>query len=343
MQMIGRRVAWTFLLAGVACGGDSGRGDAGAASGDGDVAHDGAPGDAARWDAGVGDAGEPRPDGEVCSVTPGDATFDAFCGFVQLALMDDGAGSVRARLSGTLSLRGLPTPAGSCVQVDSVEVLEVGDPDVVLATLDGAGAYRSGEQEVLASGPSAPALDGYCRRETERFDSVGLRIRGRAEGGTFEARCGAFDPGSWPPTLVLTCHRNVDDHPTEALATVESLAGTEYTQVYFNVPHDGAPLSAVDSSVHVIGQAAETYGAAPAPPPFDATFAVDLHETSSGALGSYTEVRLRASPDPLGELCTRGDPGPEGVPPPVLIFRVTGSSTRGPFSTEAYASQCFRL
>ncbi len=331
-----RAMAWVCAALLAACGGevavDGGARDAGARDDAGARADAGPDGGA------LGDAGASPDGGASCAPVPGPMSLTGGCDELDLALLDDGTGAVTAQVRGRL----FPRAGGEwgCAHVDAVEVV---DGDVVLATLTGAGRFAPTEtDELLARGASSAALDAFCGDESARFDRLGLVVRGRVDGGVFEARCGAAESGSsWPPRLRLTCHENVDDAPRAGGASVMQGAGTPRTSAWFASPHGGVGLGTASPTVHVIPAAAEAFGALPAPAPFDATFDVTLSEQTSPHLGRHTSVDLNVLGDPFGELCTAGsDPG--GPPAPVMLLRVTGTSSRGAYATEAYVSLCTR-
>jgi hypothetical protein len=189
-----------------------------------------------------------------------------------------------------------------------------------------------------------------CGGDDERFGGFGLVVRGRVDGGTFEARCAdAEGGGRWPPALRITCHENVDDRPFSSYASINSGGGFTFADISISVPHGpGGALTHVDDTIHVIPHA-YPFGGAVVPDPFDRSgFATSVYESTGPVPGPYTDVRLSAMEDPFGlELCPFADtmpmPGPEYEPPPVMLLRITGTSERGAFSTEAYLDYCQRL
>lgn len=230
--------------------------------------------------------------------------------------------------------------------VDEVEVLEGG---AAIGTLAGVGSFVAGtENALLARGPALASMVSRCASDEGRFETYGLLVRGRYDGGSFEARCAAAEGGSrWPPALRVTCHDNVEEPARWASATVMSFMGFTSTQLMLSLPHGpGAAITAVDGTVHVIPHTGTAFGAPPAPPPFDATgFTSSVAESESPVVGTYSSVSLHSSEDSFGAtLCPTAStmPMPGEPPPPVFLAEITGTGERGAFSSEVYVSYCTR-
>lgn len=282
------------------------------------------------------------PTGMECTPTGGTSTADAYCADFHLALIDDGAGSVEARLTGLVS-PGIP--ADGCAVVDSVEVTEGG---ASIGTFDGVGAFAPDDiHALLARAPALPEMTARCGGDTDRFGGFGFIVRGRMDGGTFEARCADAESGSrWPPAIVITCHENVDARPFGGGAWVDVFGGTTATTIDVIVPHGpSGTLTSVDGTVHVISEA-WGFGGVVAPDPFDiAGLDTSVSEGSAPLPGVYSSLSLWTASDPFGlDLCPVGSTGtgPEPDPPPVMILRLTGSGARGAYSSEVYVQGCFR-
>ncbi len=329
-----------------ACGGPAAT-DGGSAPEDGGALDAGTSSpDAAIVDAGPRDGGgtlDAGP-GPACTPAPGAASAEGYCDLFHLALIDDGSGSVQATLTGRLSPNGLAEDG--CATVDTIEVQEGG---AVIGTLTGAGAFTHGAQHaVLARGPALPEMTARCGGDEGRFGGFGFVIRGRMDGGTFEARCAdAEGGGRWPPALVVSCHENVDARSFGAYVSIDGAAGFTFTTLDATMPHGpGGALTAVDGTVHV-NATAYGFGGGVAPAPFDATgFAGSVHEGSAPGPGPYTSLYLSTMGDPFGaELCPVGwsGTGPPPDPPPVMLLTLTGTGERGPFSTEVYVDSCTRI
>jgi hypothetical protein len=324
-----------------ACGGDPSAPDAASASAPDAFVSEGV--DAAPIDAAItpGDAGPIDGGGVACSPMPGAATGGAYCDLLELAVITQGS-SQEARLYGRLS----PEGASGCVVVDEVEVLEGG---ASIGTLGGAGPFvPDSEGAILARGPALPSMVSRCASDEGRFETYGLLVRGRYDGGSFEARCAAAEGGSrWPPALRITCHDNVDAPARWASATVMSFMGFTTTQLMVSLPHGpGGAITDVSGPVHVLPHAGTAFGAPAPPPPFDAVgFMASVSESESPIVGPYSSVSLSANDDVFGPtLCPVAStmPMPGAPPPPVFLARIAGTSARGAFSSEAYVSYCTR-
>ncbi len=348
--MTGIALAAALLSAG-ACGGERRMGehvDGGAAGSDGAAPIDAGPGldgggslDGGGGSDGGGGATDAGPD---CDPEPGSESVGAYCDLFELAVIDDGAGAVRARLTGRVGPDGVPD--GSCAVVDEVEVRE---GDTTIGTLDGGGPFTTHDQyAVIAQDTALPEMISRCDGDADRFGGFGLIIRGRMDGGTFEARCADAEGGSrWPPALVITCHENVDEPPFGAYTSVDSYGAFTYSTVDVTVPHgSGGALTSVDGTIRVIPHA-DSWSSVVVPDPFDVTgMDGSVHEGSAPLPGTYTQLLLSKDEDIFGtDLCPppdTGEPGPAYEPPPVMLIRVTGTSERGPYSTEALADYCTR-
>jgi len=299
-------------------------------------------------DAPTGDGGAPVDGGSPsdggggsCEPTSGSMTSDAFCDFFELALFTSG-GATEARLHGRMN--GLPE--GACAVIDEVEVQEGG---ATIGTLAGAGSFTPGdERALLARGPALAPMTARCSSDEGRFGGFGLIVRGRVDGGSFEARCADAEGGSrWPPALRVTCHENVDRQAFSAYAEVRSFPGATLTSLSASMPHGpGGAITAVDPTARVIGHASSAFGGPMVPAPFDLTGLVtNVSESSGPVLGPYSSLSMSAPDDPFGTiLCpTPTMPGPMSPPPPVMLVRLTGTSEHGPFRSEVYIAGCSRL
>lgn len=293
-------------------------------------------------DAYVADATSPTIDASgTCTPTGGPAMGDGYCDLLELAVLAHGD-TAEAQIFGRL----MADDAVGCTVIDEIEVLDRGTS---IGTIAGAGTFASGTPDaLLARGPAlAPMLD-RCGTDEGRFESYGLLVRGRYDGGSFEVRCGAAEGGSrWPPALRVTCHENLDHPPTWANAMLSSFMGHESAQVSFMVPHEaGAAITAVSGPVRVISYASAFPPGPMAPAPFDvADFVANASEGSTPSLGTFTTVSLLASRDPFGTmLCPASStmPMPGDPLPPAMMLRMSGASERGPFRTEVYVEICTR-
>lgn len=285
--------------------------------------------------------------GGTCEPSPGPATGDGYCDLFELGVFTFDDGAPEARLFGRLMPDGVAE--GGCFVVDEVDVQRGG---VTIGTLDGVGVpIPGGDNPMLARGAPLPEMTERCEGDDERFGGWGFVVRGRVEGGTFEARCADAEGGSrWPPAVRTTCHHNVVARSIASYATVSSSASFSSTMLTTFVPHEaGGALTAIDPSVHVIpGFAPAAFG--PPPPmldPFDATpFSTSVHEgTLPGTTTLSTQVSLLANAVrfPL-EICpppSTGIPMPGDPLPPVFLVHMTGTSEAGRFSTDLYVNNCY--
>lgn len=293
-------------------------------------------------DAAMADTGTPSPDAATaCTPTAGPATGDGYCDLLELAILAHGD-TAEAQLYGRLNA----DDAVGCQVIDDVEVFDGG---ASIGTIAGIGPFVSGTPDaILARGPAITAMRDRCGMEDRRFDSLGLLVRGRYDGGSFEVRCGAIEGGSrWPPALRITCHENLDVPPTSAHAMLSSFMGHESAQASFMIPHGaGAAITRVEGPVRVIAYASAFPPGPPAPAPFDvADFVANVSEGTTPTLGAFTTVSLLASRDPFGAtLCPASPtmPMPGDPIPPALMLRLAGTSERGPFATDVYVEVCTR-
>jgi hypothetical protein len=333
------------------CGGGSVVSDAGPGADTGRPGNDsGTPGD----DSGIADAdsGTPGSDSGIasCTPTPGSATITTGCDLFQLAVIDhDGAPSELVLTGRIYSTTGGST---QCALIDGVDIVEGSATSPLVQHLDGGASVLldSAEREIARGVPVA-AIAAACTSDDPamRFDTYGLVIRGRIDGGTFEADCARAEGGGrWPPALRITCHRNIEQAPNSGNATVSSSSfmGMPFssTMLYASANHGptGA-LTTVDSTIHIIAQRSI----------FDTGTPIASHDTTgwmgsaneSGSTPSYSQLQAFASTAQFDtDLCPppmTGPPGPGYVPPPVFLARMTGQGGHGPYSTEVFVNQCF--
>jgi len=337
------RVCSIALLSSVlaACGG--GRGDDDDSAPDGDADADG-DGDAdADADGDADTDGDADGDADACVPAAGDEIIQAHCDEVEIAVLA-GGGPTRVQVRGRLSF-GLGD--GTCARADSVDVLRGQE---LVQILDGApGALgldlTSGR---LAEGEADAALSVRCGTDEDWADRFGLVVRGRVDGGTYEARCGSADSGSgWPPRVLLTCHEGLAEPPGRGNAMVTGGDGFTWTDLYAYFPHpDGQAITAVGDAIRIL-PSFEPWGFGGATTePFDTQgWTAWVGETDIPGTGITTQASLHADGDPLGlAVCplTPPEPDPQAPLPPVFLARVTGTTEIGPFSSELYVSLCTR-
>lgn len=352
---LGRSLGLGFSLLVAGCGGGDDPADAGGGMADAFVPEGTDASVPARFDAYVpegtdaalheGDTGGPGTDASIaCTPTAGPATSEGSCDFFHLAVLRHGS-AAEVQLYGRLRPDGAGAADG-CTVVDEVEVLE---GDTSLGTIAGVGAFETGTPDaLLARGPALDSMRAHCLTDEGRFETYGLIVRGRYDGGSFEARCARAEGAThWPPALRMTCHENLDVPPLRGNLTLPMLGGSVTTQVQFTVPHaPGAAITAITGDVRVMSHVSSI----PPTPPATAPYSVpDLTghvvEGATGTLGPNTIVNMFASRDVLGTtLCPSvpSPPSPGDPLPPSLIMRVGGVSERGPFSTEVAFDLCTR-
>jgi hypothetical protein len=126
---------------------------------------------------------------------------------------------------------------------------------------------------------------------------------------------------------------------------VSIYSGFPSATFYVVIPHAaGAAVTAVDGTFRVLPDAPSGMPLAP----FDSTgWTASVSETTMPLWGEVSQISLLADTDPLGEqVCpvpySGTDPPPPESIPPVFLARLTGTTGRGPFRSEAYASMCTR-
>lgn len=297
------------------------------------------------------DTGIPGTDAatSVCTPAAGSATLSTGCDLLQLAVIDhDGAPSELVLTGRVFSTGSTSMP---CAVIDGVDIVQSSAASTVVQHLDGGTSVLldSSERE-LARGVPVAAISAACTSDDPgmRFDTYGIVVRGRVDGGSFEAHCARAEGGGrWPPALRLTCHRNVDAAPYAGNAMVRSgsFMGTPYasTTVYAAASHGpSGALTSVDATIHVIAQRSSFDTGAPIAS-FDSTGWMGS-ANESGSTPSYSQLQAFASSAQFDTtLCPppmTGPPGPGFVPPPVFLARLTGQGGHGAYATEVFVNGC---
>lgn len=347
------RVRFVSRLAVLSCFALAGCGSGSAGPGDGGPAEDAASVNdgASASDAGADDdAGAVSPDaGGVCMPSAGSATVTTGCDLLQLAVIaHDGAPS-------ELVLTGRLYPIGTtdtqCALVDGVDIVEGSATSPLVQHLEGgASVVLDSSEREIARGVPVAAISGACASDDPamRFDTYGIVVHGRIDGGTFEAHCARAEGGGrWPPALRVTCHRNVDAPPYggSAMVTSSSFMGTPYasTQLWAAAAHGpSGALTSVDDMIHVIPQRSIFDPGAPLTAFSTTGWTGSANE--SGSTPSYSQLQAFAGSVQFdSELCpppSTGIPGPDYVPPPVFLARLTGQGGHGAYSTEVFVNGC---
>jgi hypothetical protein len=323
------------LVAGCSCSGSVATGDAALPRDDGGSS-----------DAGTGvDAPTTGDTGTSCAEpTAGSMTYTASCGAgssggfaTQVAILIQPGGGARIRVTGRVP--GARTP---CDRWSSIDVVHAG---TVIATLPANDAIVSTLGDGLtpwAEGPADPSVASLCDAsgEADRFDGYGLVVHARTDGGTLTLTCGnGTGPGaSFPPVVVMTCHRGLP--PAIPDTYVRHTTGDDRTslQAWFpDVP--GTTVTAIDGNVRFLRG---TRPFSPTLPPVDTTgWSFVAWTTAPPPPGGMPQriFMAGANGNPLGADCPMSPiMGPDF--PPVLIARVTGTTSAGPFASDLYAELC---
>lgn len=279
--------------------------------------------------------------GTACTPMPGATLFMPGCTEVNVAVFARAGAPDEVQISGRIDA---VSESPSCARIDSIE-LTSGERTVQRFELHGQ-TTTLGAPEYFTGAPAAAELSEPCSGDGERFYPYGVVFRGTVDGGRFEARCG---PGtghtSYPPDVIRTCHRGIDRAAQDGNAFISAFRGGA-AEFYGSFSHpEGTRITAVDSDVRIIGITA-SFGAAPAPPPFDTTGWMGfVGETGAGVGGmTISSVSLVNPDDVYGTtLCPVSDTlGPGFVPSGAIIARITGTTSAGTFSSELYSRACTR-
>ncbi len=288
----------------------------------------------------------------VCMPAAGSAVITMDCDSLQLAVLQHTGAASDLRLTGRLFTAGTSSP--TCAVIDGVDIVSGPAGSAVVQHLAGGESVPlDDEEELIATGtPPVADIEGRCASDdpAQRFDVYGVVVKGRVDGGTFQANCALAEGGGrWPPALRVTCHKNVDLPPDSGDVSVmtSTFMGMTFTttQLFANAPHDaGGALQTVGTTLHIIAQRS----------PFDTAAPIVSHDTT-GWMSAVSEtlppsapasqMEYFASSNLLGtDICApapSGPPGPGYVPPPVVLAAATGTGQHGAFSTEIFITQCY--
>ena len=333
---------------GTMAGGDGGPGNDASTTTDAGPGHDAGAG----TDAGPGlDAWSSGNDaGVACMPSVGSMVFTAGCDLFQLAVIDHDGAPSDLILTGRIFATSAAMP--SCAVIDGVDIVQSNATSPVVQHLAGGETFLldSGEHE-LARGVPVAAISGACASDDPamRFDSYGIVIHGRVDGGTFEAHCARAEGGGrWPPALRITCHRNVEQPPNSGNAMVNSTTfmGMTYRSTMLFAAANHGPsgaLTSVGSTIHIIARRSIFDTGAPIPSHDTTGWMGSANE--SGSTPSYSQLQANAQSAQFDTtLCPppmTGLPGPGYIPPPVFLARLTGSGGHGAYSTEVFVNQCY--
>jgi hypothetical protein len=303
-------------------------------------------------DAGVGpdaavvdDAAAPTLDANAdaftcAEPTAGSMAFTGSCGAqssggftTQVAILLRPGGGVRMRVTGRI-----PGGRTACDRWDSIDVMHGG---TMIATLPANGAVVSTLDDGFAAwaegdvDPSVAALCG-ASGEMDRFDGYRLVVHARTDGGSLTLTCGNGGTG-FPPSVVMTCHQGVDPPVPDTVFHHTTTGDRTALQAWF--AHGGPAVVSIDPHVRFLR------GAAPFSPtlaPVDTTgWSFLAWSTQPGGPGGSQDIFLAETMgSPLGTDCPMSPVMPTDHAP-VLIGRVSGMTTAGPFATDLYAELCF--
>jgi hypothetical protein len=270
----------------------------------------------------------------VCTPTPGTKAIDAYCDSVRLAVLAHTGGKTRAAIGGRLS-----AAQGACLRVDSVDVVR---PDkTVVQSFPAADLFlKSDDDAPWVTGDAVAELEKPCATDAPRVEAFSLIVKGATDGGTFTAKCGTINGDSgWPPRVLLTCHKDIEQPPRSGYAGVTTNAQFMFTstELMMSFP-ESAKVTAVDPAIHLIPVA---WMSAPIAP-FETTGWVSSVSVSNG----FDSVDLHLDKDPFGTtLCPTPPsmPDPMMLPPPLFLARITGLAAGAAFSSEVYLPSCGRM
>jgi hypothetical protein len=187
------------------------------------------------------------------------------------------------------------------------------------------------------TGDAAAELATPCASDAPRVEAFSMIVKGASDGGTFTVECGTITgSSSWPPRVLLTCHKDLEEASRNAYAMVSTTGMFTSTQLMMSFP-ESTKITAVDPAVHMIPVA---WMSAPIAP-FETTGWMSTVGTSSGNVS----VNLFQALDPFGTtLCPTQPamPDPTMLPParPVIRARKSGGAA---FSSEVYVPGCMRI
>lgn len=281
-------------------------------------------------DGGAPDGGPPPA---ACEPSSGAELYEVGCDGMMVSVLEQSTGAHRVQLHGRI-YDGVGGDE-ACVRPEHIEVRRGGE---LVQTFTLADQESSGW---LAEADASAELLTLCDDESVRFEPFSILVRGRADGGTFEATCGARAGGSsWPPRTMLTCHENLPAGPRfgNSMVDVGVFARTELMLTYPDVA--GLDLTAVDASVRILPG---VWGASSGGllEPFETTgWEAWIGPPTSPS--DWILVDMSVMGDVFGEeLCPV--PSDLGDPPPIFVARITGTNAGQPFVSEGYVDICSRF
>lgn len=270
----------------------------------------------------------------LCTPTAGTKAIDAYCGSIQLAILAHTGGKTRAAIRGRLF-----TSPDACLRVDSVDVVRA-DKTVVQSFPVGDVLVKSDGDAPWAEGDAVNELEKPCASDAPRVEAFSMIVKGATDGGTFTAECGAIAGGSsWPPRVLLTCHKDLAEPPNGGYSDVTTSSKFMFTSTTLRLSFpESTKVTTVDPAIHMIPV---TWMSAPIAP----FKTMDWMGTVSASNG-YISAELHLETDPFGTtLCPKGTtmPDPSTPTPPLFLARVTGLAGGAAFSSEVYVPNCTRI
>lgn len=270
----------------------------------------------------------------VCTPTPGTKAIDVYCDSVRLAVLAHTGGKTRAAIRGRLG--GMQ---GACLRVDTVDVVR---PDkTVVQSFPASDLFLKSDDDALwVTGDAVAEIEKPCATDAPRVEAFSLIVKGATDGGTFTTQCGTINGDSaWPPRVLLTCHKDLEEPARNAYAGVTTNAQFMFTSTEMMISFpESVKITAVDPAIHMIPVA---WMSAPIAP-FDTTGWVGSVSVSNG----FDSVDLHLDKDPFGTtLCPTPPamPDPMMLPPPLFLARITGLAAGAAFSSEVYLPSCGRM
>ncbi|MFO0569748.1 MAG: hypothetical protein U0263_29125 [Polyangiaceae bacterium] len=324
-------------------GGGSGQGGGGL-GGAGAAATGGSAGASGVGGGGAGGVGGSSGTGGAssCAPTAGQNDVQVSCDEVTLAVLQQNGSPAAVRVSGRLV-----AADGVCLLPESVQLVR-GDTSV-LQTLPATGKSQEPWANVaLAEGPADAELAKLCENEKERIEPYGIIVKGKADGGSFQAKCGkGVELGSsWPPRVMLTCHSGLANPSAFGNAMVQPMGPFVSTQLMGAFPHAAGPgISSVSSNVRVVPFTAPFGGGPPLAPVDTSGWNVYLSESTIPATGELaTNLSALNDQDVLGEICPVAAPLDAALPtpPPIFFAQLTGQGPSGSFASELVVRLCTR-
>jgi hypothetical protein len=270
----------------------------------------------------------------ACTPTPGSKAIDAYCDSVRVAVLAHTGAKTRAAIRGRLS-----TVPGACLRIDSVDVVRA-DKTLVQSFTAVDLALKSDDDAPWITGDAVAEIEKPCATDAPRVEAFSLIVKGATDGGTFTAQCGTINGDSaWPPRVLLTCHKDLEEPARNAYAGVTTNSQLMFTstELMMSFP-ESTKITAVDPAIHMIPVAWMSGPIAP--------FETAGWMSSVGPSNGFVSVDLHLDKDPFGTtLCPTPPamPDPSNPLPPLFLARVTGLAGGAAFSSEVYFPSCSRI